>query len=263
METRFIHLSVHSNYSLLSGASRIEDLLNRARELGFDALALTDTNGLYGAIPFMQKAREFGIKPIVGAEVDGGPSTVACPGERFFTSSAVRRIQNDMASVVRSTECAVCLVRNREGYTNLCRIITARRLDKNFCLADALVQHQDGLFILARSPFLLQQLAGKIATGSLFREVRNEGSGVRGQGSGVRCRVSGVRRQFAAARPSGGDERCPLCVAKAIRNSSCPHGDPQEQIALTGSAGRIGAPRGVAQKRERDDPVVFRRPDRA
>ena len=53
MKTPFIHLNVHSNYSLLSGASRIEELLNRARELGFDALALTDTNGLYGVIPFI------------------------------------------------------------------------------------------------------------------------------------------------------------------------------------------------------------------
>ena len=70
MENAFIHLNVHTNYSLLSGAGRIEDLLGRARELGFDALAITDTNGLYGAIPFLTKAREFGIK--VMHHDDGG-----------------------------------------------------------------------------------------------------------------------------------------------------------------------------------------------
>ena len=132
MKSGFIHLNVHTNYSLLSGAGRIEELLGRARELGFDALAITDTNGLYGAMLFLSKAREIGIKPILGAEIE-----CASGG-------------------------AVCLASDREGYANLCRVITARQLDENFSLADALDRHQEGLFILTPDAPLLRRLAGRI-----------------------------------------------------------------------------------------------------
>ena len=142
MKSSPIHLNVHSNYSLLSGAGRIEELLGRARELGFDALALTDTNGLYGAMLFLSKAREIGIKPILGAEIE------CASGD------------------------AVCLASDREGYSNLCRVITARQLDENFSLPDALVRHQEGLFILTPDAALLRQLAGRIKDGRLFHEIR-------------------------------------------------------------------------------------------
>ncbi len=142
MKSGFIHLNVHSNYSLLSGAGRVEELLGQARELGFDTLAITDTNGLYGAMLFLSKAREIGIKPILGAEIE-----CASGG-------------------------AVCLARDREGYANLCRVITARQLDENFSLADALVRRQEGLFILTADAVLLRRLAGAIEGGRLFHEIR-------------------------------------------------------------------------------------------
>ena len=65
----FVHLNVHSNYSLLSGASRVEDLVWAASKYGMEALALTDTNGLYGAVPFQQACAAAGIRPIFGTEV--------------------------------------------------------------------------------------------------------------------------------------------------------------------------------------------------
>ncbi len=68
----FVHLHVHSNYSLSRGASTLEEVLGRARGLGMKALALTDTNALYGALYFYNLAREMGIKPIIGAVL---PST--------------------------------------------------------------------------------------------------------------------------------------------------------------------------------------------
>ena len=170
MKNGFIHLNVHSNYSLLSGAGRIEELLGRARELGFDTLAITDTNGLYGAMLFLSKARELGIKPILGAEIECASGN------------------------------AVCLASDRKGYANLCRVITARQLDlssarrlffarqssgavksgssgatksgENFSLADALVRHQEGLFILTSDAALLRRLAGRIEGGRLFHEIR-------------------------------------------------------------------------------------------
>ncbi len=69
MPSRFVHLRCHSHYSFLDGASSVDDLLDAAAELGQDALALTDTNGLYGAVRFWKAARERGIKPIFGAEL--------------------------------------------------------------------------------------------------------------------------------------------------------------------------------------------------
>ncbi len=117
-------------------------MLGQARELGFDALAITDTNGLYGAMLFLSKAREIGIKPILGAEIE------CASGD------------------------AVCLASDREGYANLCRMVTARQLDEHFSLADALVRHQEGLFILTPDAALLRQLAGRIKDGRLFHEIR-------------------------------------------------------------------------------------------
>ncbi|MEO0147857.1 MAG: PHP domain-containing protein, partial [candidate division WOR-3 bacterium] len=64
----FVHLHVHSEYSLLDGAARIDDLIKKAKELGFEALALTDHGNLFGAIEFYVKALEEGIKPILGME---------------------------------------------------------------------------------------------------------------------------------------------------------------------------------------------------
>ncbi len=129
----FVHLHCHSNYSLLEGANKIQALLDAAAEAGMEALAVTDTNALYGAVEFHKAARERGIKPIFGAEVDD-PET----GRK-----------------------AVLLARDRKGYSALCRVITARRLDENFSLEDALADERAGLFILSAEPELLRTLMDK------------------------------------------------------------------------------------------------------
>ena len=69
---RFVHLHVHSNYSLREGAARVEDLAVRAAEMGMEALALTDHDGMYGAVRFSQACRHVGIRPILGAELEWG-----------------------------------------------------------------------------------------------------------------------------------------------------------------------------------------------
>ena len=87
---QFVHLHTHSEYSLLDGANRIDDLVSRAAELNMPALALTDHGNLFGAWEFQEKARAKGIKPIVGFEayvaygdrrsrerVDGAPANYA------------------------------------------------------------------------------------------------------------------------------------------------------------------------------------------
>ena len=65
----FVHLHVHSNYSLCRGANRIEELVDAALARGMSSLALTDTNGMYGLVWFLQYAAERGLRPVAGAEL--------------------------------------------------------------------------------------------------------------------------------------------------------------------------------------------------
>ena len=69
MSGKFTHLHVHTQYSLLDGASKIDLLLARAKELGMDSIAITDHGVMYGAVDFYQQAQKTGIKPIIGCEV--------------------------------------------------------------------------------------------------------------------------------------------------------------------------------------------------
>jgi error-prone DNA polymerase len=126
MPSSFVHLHTHSCYSFLDGASTVDDLLDAAAELGQDALALTDTNGLYGAVRFWNAARERGIKPIFGAEL------------RLVDSDPVTLLATD-----------------RSGWTSLCRIVSAAQLagEKTKPRATfALIAEQDrGLIALSES----------------------------------------------------------------------------------------------------------------
>lgn len=103
----FTHLHVHSNFSFLDGGSSVEVLVNRAKDIGCEALALTDHNGLYGAVRFYDCARKTGIKPIIGVELDIAADGSGKPQERRHL---------------------VLLARNLNGYSNLCRIITRAHL---------------------------------------------------------------------------------------------------------------------------------------
>jgi len=124
------HLHVHSNHSLLEGVATPRQLVARAVECGMKSLALTDTAGLYAAIPFYQAAREAGIKPILGAEIEG----------------------------------AVLLARDREGYTELCRILTTYHCEDEVSirpigpirLTDQI--SDDNLFILTSNLPLIESL---------------------------------------------------------------------------------------------------------
>src|SRR3990167_2046869 len=74
---KFAHLHTHSHYSLLDGLAKIPDLVVRVKELGMDAVAITDHGNLYGAIEFYKEATKAGIKPILGVEI------YVAPGSRF------------------------------------------------------------------------------------------------------------------------------------------------------------------------------------
>jgi error-prone DNA polymerase len=127
----YVELHAHSSYSFLDGASLPEELAARAAELGYDALALTDHDGVYGSLEFAHAAKHFGVRPITGAEVTlegGGHVTLLCESQR--------------------------------GYANLCRILTdahagtrvpgrERELLPAATTLDVLEQHAEGLVALS------------------------------------------------------------------------------------------------------------------
>ncbi|MDO4975736.1 MAG: DNA polymerase III subunit alpha [Eubacteriales bacterium] len=105
----FTHLHVHTEYSLLDGSSKIKELLPRAKELGMDSIAITDHGVMYGVIDFYKKAKEVGIKPILGCEI------YVAPGSRFdreFSKGEDRYYH------------LVLLAENNQGYKNLMKIVT-------------------------------------------------------------------------------------------------------------------------------------------
>jgi len=108
MSSNFVHLHVHSEYSLLDGAARVKSLVDKAKELSMEALAVTDHGTMYGIIDFYQKAQNAGIKPIVGCEV------YVAPRSRFDRDQSKDGHQHHL----------VLLARNMEGYRNLMQLVT-------------------------------------------------------------------------------------------------------------------------------------------
>jgi error-prone DNA polymerase len=125
--SRFAHLSVRSVYSLREGAVRLDELASRTRALGMTSVAVTDTNGLYGAVRFAQACGRYGIKPVYGTRL-----TVAGEGGN--------------RSVV------TLLAKDNDGYTNLCRIITDAHMggERGDPCGDIenVKQRADGIFLL-------------------------------------------------------------------------------------------------------------------
>ncbi len=109
----FIHLHVHSMYSLLDALGDVSDLVDRAKEFGYDALALTDHAGLYGAVEFYEAAMKAGIKPILGVEAYLAPNTLTDKRPRI----------DDHPSHL------TLLAETNEGYQNLLKLVSISFLD--------------------------------------------------------------------------------------------------------------------------------------
>jgi len=114
----FVHLHVHSDYSPMRGVSSLEELCVSAQRQGLTALALTDTNGLYGAIRFIEQAKQHSLRPILGAEL---------------TTDDHR---------------AVLLARTPEGYANLCRLLSERHCDPTFDFVASISHYRNGLILI-------------------------------------------------------------------------------------------------------------------
>lgn len=107
----FTHLHVHTEYSLLDGSSKITELVNRAKELGMDSLAITDHGVMYGVIDFYRAARAAGVNPIIGCEV------YVAPGSRFDR-------ENGSDTDDSRYHHLVLLAENNIGYANLMKIVS-------------------------------------------------------------------------------------------------------------------------------------------
>ena len=154
-QSEFVHLHVHSEYSLLDGGCRLDRLLDRAVELGFPALAITDHGNMHGAIDFYQAAKKREIKPIIGCEV------YVAPESRFDRKSASRG-KDAYAHLL-------LLAANEKGYHNLVRLSTAGflegyyykpRIDK-----EILEKYSEGL--IASSGCLASEIPSLIHRGEL------------------------------------------------------------------------------------------------
>jgi len=116
---------------MLAGTRPVEDLARAAAAAGMPALALTDTDGMYAVVPFERACGEAGIRPIHGVELTGDIGRITL------------------------------LARTREGYGELCRIVTRRRLDADFSLGAALDRLSENVYILAADERILARLRGR------------------------------------------------------------------------------------------------------
>ena len=104
----FVHLHIHSEYSLLDGANRIKELPKIAKELGMDSIAITDHGVMYGAIEFYKACKAEGIKPIIGCEV------YVAPRSRFDKEAGIDNKYNHL----------ILLAKNNNGYKNLSKLVS-------------------------------------------------------------------------------------------------------------------------------------------
>jgi DNA polymerase-3 subunit alpha len=135
----FVHLHVHSEYSLLDGAAQLEKLVDRAKELKFPAIALTDHGNLFGAIDFYNAAMKAGVKPILGCEL--------------YVAPGGRKERGSQDGGYEGANHLTVLVRNRTGYKNLVKLVSRAFLEgfyyKPRVDRELLAQHADGLLVLS------------------------------------------------------------------------------------------------------------------
>ena len=133
----FTHLHTHSEFSLLDGLGRINELVDGAAQLGFDSLALTDHGALYGAVAFYQAATAKGIRPIIGVE----------------TYVARRSMADKEGKADAQPLHLILLAENLVGYRNLCRLITDAHIDGYYYKPridrEHLARHSEGLIGLS------------------------------------------------------------------------------------------------------------------
>src|SRR5918997_1864137 len=109
----FVHLHLHTEYSLLDGAIRMKELMKKAVELEMPAVAITDHGNLYGAIEFYQAAQKAGVKPIIGCEA-------------YMAPGSIKDRPNNMRDAAYHFK---LLAKSDTGYRNLVKLVSIAHLD--------------------------------------------------------------------------------------------------------------------------------------
>ncbi|GKS58750.1 DNA-directed DNA polymerase [Nitrospira sp.] len=167
MSSQFVHLHLHTQYSLLDGANQIDPLMKRVKSFGQPAVAMTDHGNMFGAVEFYRKAKDYGLKPIIGCEA------YMAPGSRLAKDSGLAH--NDYYHLI-------LLARNLKGYQNLIKLVSKAYLEgfyyKPRMDKDILQQHSDGLIALSgclsgEVAYLIGQhdLAGATQVAGEYREI--------------------------------------------------------------------------------------------
>ncbi|HSL62209.1 MAG TPA: DNA polymerase III subunit alpha [Desulfotignum sp.] len=167
----FYHLHLHTEYSLLDGAIRLDALIRKCKEYGMDAVSMTDHGTMFGVAAFYEKARKAGIKPILGCEVYVAPRTIN------------HKTQMDHKGLSH----LVLLARDREGYANLCKLVSISQL-KGFYYRpridrELLTAHAAGLIGLSAclkgdipKAIMNQDMPGAEAAARFYLETFGEGN---------------------------------------------------------------------------------------
>ena len=138
----FAHLNLHSIYSAMRGLLSLSDIIELAKDCSMNTVALTDINGIWGMIHFIQNCNRAGIKPIVGS------------------------------NIITDKEEVLILVENQYGYENLCKIISAIHANSNNDIITILKKYNSGIFVLCYNQNLLRSLYHLIPDTHLFIELR-------------------------------------------------------------------------------------------
>ncbi|MDO9585617.1 MAG: DNA polymerase III subunit alpha, partial [Syntrophales bacterium] len=155
----FVHLHVHTQYSLLDGTIRLDDLFKKAREYKKPAVAKTDHGNMFGAIEFYERAIKHGVKPIIGCEL------YVAPRSRFDKSAGVSG---------ETSRHLLVLVKNMQGYKNLMKLTTAGYLEGFYYRPrvdkDILKEHHEGL--IAMSACLHGEIANLLLHGDMDAAIK-------------------------------------------------------------------------------------------
>ncbi len=154
MQPNFVHLHVHTQYSLLDGMIRLDDLFKKAKEFAMPAIAITDHGNMFGAVDFYKQAMKNGIKPIIGCELYVAPRS---------------RFDKTPSSIGESTRHLIVLVKNMQGYKNLMKLTSAAHIEGFYYRPrvdkDLLRECSEGL--IASSACLHGEIASHIVRGNM------------------------------------------------------------------------------------------------
>lgn len=177
----FVHLHVHTEYSLLDGSGKIPDLIARAKELGMKSIAITDHGAMYGCVDFYKAAKEQGIKPIIGCEI--------------YVAS--KSMYDKSSNKGNNTYHLVLLVKNEIGYKNLMKIVSKASIDGFYYKPrvdhDYLKEHSEG--IIASSACLGGEVQSALLNGNrkkaeeialLYKDIFKDGFYLELQNHGIK-----------------------------------------------------------------------------